>query len=55
MPFKIVAAIIAVGLVLAYLGPIIVKMKDFALGIVIVVGIAFILVDLWHSLQKPED
>ena len=55
MPFKIVAAIIAVGLVLAYLGPIIVKMKDFALGIVIVVGIAFILVDLWHSLQKPDD
>ena len=52
---KILAAIVAVGLILAYLGPIIIKMKDFALGLVIVIGIAFMLIDLWHSLQKPED
>ena len=55
MLIKILAAIVAVGLVLAYLGPIILKMKDFALGLVIVIGIVFVLVDLWHSLQKPEE
>jgi len=32
-----------------------VKMKDPALAIVIVIGLVIMLVDLWHSLRKPED
>lgn len=52
---KILAAIIAVALLLAYLGPLMVKMRDIPLGIVVVIGIVFMLVDLWHSLRKPED
>jgi hypothetical protein len=52
---KIVAAIIAVALVLAYLGPIAYKMKDAALSCVIALGIVVMLVDLLHSLRKPED
>jgi len=52
---KISVAFIAVALMLGYLGPVTFKLKDVALSIVIVIGIVFMLVDLWHSLQKPED
>ncbi len=55
MPTKIVAALIAIALMLVYLGPMVIKMKDAALASVIVIGIVIMLVDLWHSLRKPED
>ena len=52
---KISVAAIAVVLMLGYLSPVMFKLKDAALSIVILIGIVFMLVDLWHSLQKPED
>jgi hypothetical protein len=55
MAAKIVGALVAVGLVLAFLLPPLFKLKDIALGIVIVIGIAMMLVDLWQSLQSKED
>lgn len=55
MTAKIIAAIVAVTLVLAFLGPMVLKMHDPALTIVILIGVIFMLADLWHSLQKPED
>ena len=55
MNSKTVAAVVAVALMLAYLAPMVIKMKDPALTGVIVVGIVVMLVDLWHSLRKPED
>jgi len=55
MPTKIVAGLVAVALMLIYLGPMVFKMKDAALGTVILIGIVIMLVDLWHSLRQPED
>ena len=55
MTTKIIAAIVAVTLVLAFLGPMVLKMHAHALTIVTLIGIIFMLVDLLHSLQKPED
>lgn len=55
MPIKIVAAVIAVALFVAYVGAIAAKMKDVALGAVILVGAVMMLVDLWHSLERSED
>ncbi|MDH5245651.1 MAG: hypothetical protein OEW98_04305 [Betaproteobacteria bacterium] len=55
MLLKLLAALVAVALMLAYLVPMVVKMKDPALAIVIVIGLVIMLVDLWHSLRKPED
>ena len=55
MSTKIVAALVAVALMLTYLGPMVWKMKDVALSSVIVIGVVVMLVDLWHSLRKPED
>lgn len=55
MPIKIFSAILAVILMVAYLLPPLVKLKDVALGAVIVLGVALMLVDLWQSLKSDED
>lgn len=55
MPIKISAAVIAVALMLSFLSPVVLKLKDVALGVIILIGIGMMLVDLWHSLQSEED
>lgn len=55
MPVKIFSAIVAVVLVVAYLIPVVVKLKDVSLGVVILAGIAMMLADLWQSLKSGED
>jgi hypothetical protein len=55
MPIKIFAAIVALALVLGYLGAPVFKLKDVALGVVILIGITMMLVDLWQSLQSKDD
>ena len=55
MPFKILAGVVAVALMFAYLLPPVVKLKDVALGIVICVGIALMLADLAQSLKSKDD
>jgi len=55
MAMKIVAGLAAVALILGFLGPYILKMKDVALGAVMFIGIAMMLVDLWQSLKSKDD
>ena len=55
MPIKIFAGLAAVVLVLSFLSPVVFKLKDIALGIVILIGIVLMLIDLWQSLQSKED
>jgi hypothetical protein len=55
MPVRIVAAVVAAALFLSYVGAIAVKMKDLALGAVILVGFVMMLLDLWQSLARKED
>ena len=55
MLIKYIAAVVAVVLVLCFLVPPVLKLKDIALGVVISIGIAMMLADLWQSLQKEED
>jgi len=55
MPFKILAGVVAVALMVAYLMPPVFKLKDVALGAVISIGIVMMLVDLWQSLQSKDD
>jgi hypothetical protein len=55
MNFKIVAGIVAMILMLGYLLPPVFKLKDVALGVVILIGLAMMAVDLWQSLQSKED
>jgi predicted ABC-type exoprotein transport system permease subunit len=55
MPIKIFAAIVAVVLLLGFLTPLVVKLKDVALGVIILIGIVMMLFDLWQSLQREDD
>jgi len=55
MAFKIVAGIVAIVLLLAFVAPPVVKLQDLALGAVILIGVAMMLVDLWQSLQSKDD
>ena len=55
MPTKIFAAVVAVALMLSFLAPPVLKLKDIALGVVILIGIVMMLIDLRQSLQTTED
>jgi hypothetical protein len=55
MGVKIVAGLVAVILVVGYLLPPVFKLKDMALGVVICIGIAMMLVDLLQSLKSKDD
>jgi hypothetical protein len=53
-PIKIIAALIATGLLLAYLVPLALKLKDWELAAVMAVGVAMMLVDAWQSLKSRD-
>ena len=55
MKFKYLAAIVAVVLMLGYLLPPVMKLKEIALGVVIIIGVTMMVVDLWQSLKSKED
>lgn len=55
MPIKIFAAVVAIALVLSFLSPVVFKLKEVALGVMILIGIAMMLVDLLQSLKSKED
>jgi hypothetical protein len=54
MPVKIFAAIVSVVLLVGYLSPVVLKLKETALTVVIAVGIAMMLVDLWQSFREHD-
>jgi len=55
MIFKIIAGLVAVTLMLVYLLPIMLKLQEPALTLVILTGIVMMLIDLWQSLQSKND
>jgi uncharacterized membrane protein len=55
MAVKIMAGLVALILILGYLLPPVFKLKDAALGVVIIVGLSMMAVDLWQSLKSKED
>ena len=55
MALKILAGIVAVLLLGAFLAPPVIKLQDFALTGVILAGFVMMLVDLWQSLQSKDD
>jgi len=55
MSIKIFSAVVAVALMLAYLSPVVFKLKDLALGAIILIGVVMMLVDLWQSLKSKDD
>jgi hypothetical protein len=54
MVFKVLAGILAAGLLIAFVAPVVIKLKDVALSVVVLIGLAMMLVDLWQSLKSKE-
>jgi len=52
MRLNVLASIAAMALFAAYFGPIVVKLKELPLAIVVLGGIALVAVDLWESLRS---
>ena len=55
MSVKIFSALIAILLMLSFLGAIVFKLKEVSLGVVVMIGIVMMLIDLRQSLQKADD
>jgi hypothetical protein len=55
MPTKIFAGLVAVALMLAYLLPLIFKLKEISLAVVVALGIVMMLRDLWQSLRTGDN
>lgn len=54
MTVKIVAAVIAIVLLLAFLLPVAWKLKEVSLAVVMAIGVVMMLVDLGQSLTKSD-
>jgi hypothetical protein len=55
MAVKIAAGVVALILIVGYLLPPVLKLKEVPLGIVIIIGLSMMAVDLWQSLKSRED
>jgi hypothetical protein len=55
MILKIFAGIVAAALLIIFVGPVVVKLKDAAFTVVVLIGLTMMLVDLWQSLKSKDD
>ena len=55
MPFKIAYSILAVVLMLLYLSPVVWRLKQVDLSIVVAIGVVLMLIDVWQALQSREE
>ncbi len=54
MSVKIVSAVVAVLLMLAYLLPLVLKLKEWTLAVVVLGGVVMMLVDLLQTLKQDD-
>ncbi len=50
LAYKLVRAFVAAGLLIAFIAPVVLKLKDPALGAVILLGVSLMLIDLWQAI-----
>ena len=55
MAFKIFSGILAAALLMVFIGPVVIKLKDVSLSIVVLIGLVMMIVDIWHSLRTKDD
>jgi hypothetical protein len=55
MAFKILAGIVAAALLIIFIGPVVVKLQDVALSVVVMIGVTMMVVDIWHTLRSEDD
>ena len=54
MVFKVICSIIAAALFVAFVAPVVIKLKEGALVAVVLIGLAMMLTDLWQSARKES-
>ena len=55
MLVKIIAGIFGAVLLAAYVAPVVLRLKDYALSAVAALGLGMMLLDLWQSLRSKDD
>jgi hypothetical protein len=55
MSLKIIYSIMAAVLMLLYLSPVLYRLKQIDLTIVVIIGVSMMLVDVWQSLKSKEE
>jgi hypothetical protein len=55
MPLKIVYSVVALVLMLLYLSPVLYRLQQLDLAIVVLIGVSMMLVDIWQALKSKED
>lgn len=55
MAFKICAGIVAAALLLIFVSPVVLKLNDLSLSVVVLIGIVLMGRDLWESLRHKDD
>lgn len=53
MFLKILASLIGAALLVAYIAPVAIKLTDAAFSIVVLIGLAMMITDLWQTLREP--
>jgi hypothetical protein len=54
MPLKIFAGVVATVLMVVYMLAPVIKLKDVALGAVVLIGVVLMLIDLWQSIREGD-
>jgi hypothetical protein len=55
MAVKILAGIIGVALLLVYVSPVVLRLREIPLFVVAILGVGMMLIDLWQSFRSKED
>lgn len=55
MAFKIAAGIVAGALLILFISPVVIKLKDVALSAVVLIGLAMMVTDIWQSLKAKDE
>lgn len=55
MAVKVIAGIIGAALLMIYMAPVVLRLKEISLSVIVLLGLGMMLVDLWQSWQSKED
>ncbi|MEO8143323.1 MAG: hypothetical protein ABI654_03840 [Betaproteobacteria bacterium] len=55
MKWKIFSGVVGAILLVLFIGPVVVKLKDVALTIVALIGIVMMVIDVWQTLRSEDD
>jgi hypothetical protein len=55
MAFRIFASLLAAALLVIFIGPVVIKLKEISLSIVVLIGLVMMAMDIWQALRSKED